>query len=478
MQTLKELFYSISATNVVDIGIITCLMYFILVWFRGTRAFQILATLLGMGLFYFFASGMGLILTSVLFQYLGAAIILVLVVVFQPEIREMLDRASPIRFLRGTYQTDINPDTIEETVRAVADLARYRVGAIMVFQRLDKLDNLILKGKTLDSLVSSEALTMIFQKTSALHDGAVLILGDRIKAAGCILPLSKKEELDPQYGTRHRAALGLTERSDALCVVVSEERGEVSLMERGVITAYRKKSEFREALAKGLTHVKSIQQDSATGLMALLRSNWRLKILAFGIAALLWMVIVGPQRSELGLSVPIQYTNLAPGMEITGTWMDRIDVRLRGSQSGLANLQPGSVRAVLDLSGVVPGLNFFRVSRKNLQVPPGVTISQIRPSDLQLHIETALVKKMNVVPTVVGALPDNTRITVAPAEVTVRAIQDDLKKVVSVTTEPVNVLELRSRGRMTLPVVVKPDGLRIDSIDPLQVIISLEAEQP
>ncbi len=95
MQNLKELFYSISIANTVDIVIIACLIYFVLGWFQGTRAFQILATLLGIGLFYFAASEAGLVLTSILFQYLWAAIIIVLVIVFQPEIREMLDRASP-----------------------------------------------------------------------------------------------------------------------------------------------------------------------------------------------------------------------------------------------------------------------------------------------------------------------------------------------------------------------------------------------
>jgi len=413
----------------------------------------------------------------VLFQYLGAALILVLVVVFQPEIREMLDRASPMRYLSGAQSTRMAPHVADETVKAVADLARLRVGALLVFQRLDRLDNLVLKGKILESLVSAEALCMIFQKNSPMHDGAVLIHHDRIMAAGCILPLSGNENLGPQYGTRHRAAVGLTERSDALCVVVSEERGEVSLVNHKEITVFRKKSEFREALERGLVHARSFQQTPEAGFMALLSSNWRLKIFAFAIAVLLWFAIVGPQRSELGLSVPIQYTNLPPSMEITGTWTDRTDVRIRGSETGLANLKPGSVRAVVDLSGVLPGLNFLRITKKDILVPPGTTIAQIRPSDLQLHIQTALVKKVAVAPALVGMLPEKTRVIVSPTEVTVRAIQDDLKKVTSVTTESINVSELRTKGKITLPVLVRPEGLKIDSLDPMQVTVSLELEE-
>ena len=252
MQALKELIYSISAANILDITIIGCLIYFVLAWLQGTRAFQILTTLLGIGLFYLAASATGLILTSILFQYLWAAIIVVLVIVFQPEIREMLDRASPIRYLSGRQPEDVKPDIIDEIVRAVADLARVKIGGLIVFQRLDRLDNLMLKGKLLDSLVSAEALVMIFQKTSPLHDGAILISRDRIKAASCVLPLSQNEDLGPHYGMRHRAALGLTEKSDAVCVVVSEERGEVSLVEGKEITSYKKKGEFRQALERWL----------------------------------------------------------------------------------------------------------------------------------------------------------------------------------------------------------------------------------
>lgn len=477
MQALAEFLQSISVANMVDIVIMACLIYFILSWFQGTRAFQILVTLLAIGVFYLVASALGLILTSILFQYLWAAIIVVLVIVFQPEIREMLDRASPVRYLSGRHANDARPDTLDELVRAVAELARLRIGGLIVFQRMERLDNLILKGKTLDTVLSAEALLMIFQKTSPLHDGAVLISKDRIQAASCILPLSTDEALSSRYGTRHRAALGLTERSDALCVVVSEERGEVSLVEDKEITVYRKKGEFRQALERGL--VRGVTAETGgppPGPLALLRANWPLKMAAAWSAVLLWFVIVGPQRSEVGMSIPIQYTNLPASMEITGKWMDRIDVRIRGSESGLANLRPGSVRAVVDLSGVVPGLNYFRITSKNLLVPPGITASQIRPSDLHLNIEAASVRKVSVVPTIVGVLPEKHKIAVVPSEVTVRAVHGDLKKVASVTTEPVNVAELMAKRKVMIPVQVKPEGLKIDSIDPMQVAVTIETE--
>jgi len=141
MQYIKDLFYSISIINVLDIAIITTLIYAVIAWFKDTRAFQILATVIGMGILYFAASKSGLILTSILFQYLWAAIIIVLVIVFQPEIREMLDRASPVRYLSGRQNNEIESDIIDETVNAVSELAGLRIGAIIVFQRRERLDN-------------------------------------------------------------------------------------------------------------------------------------------------------------------------------------------------------------------------------------------------------------------------------------------------------------------------------------------------
>lgn len=375
MQIFTDLFYSISATNVVDMLIIAFLIYFVLAWVRGTRSFQILATLLAIGLFYLAASRLGLILTSVLFQYLWAAIIIVLVIVFQPEIREMLDRASPMRYLSGRNLAVVEPDVIEETVRAVAELARLRLGALIVFQRVDSVRNLMLKGKALE-----------------LH--LISGTGDR--------------------------------------------------------------------------------EDRPYGALAFLWSNWQLKLISLAASIFLWFVVVGPRSSELGISVPIQYSNLPQGMEITGKWMDRIDVRVRGSEASLANLKSGSVRALVDLSQVVRGLNFFRISDKNLLVPPGIAITHIRPSDLTLNIAAASVKKVKVSPSVIGAIPLSMRVLVSPAEVQIRGIKTELQRVTSVVTDPINIAELVEKGKTTVAVSVQPQGVRIEGIDPLQVTVSLE----
>lgn len=474
MQYLRDILYSITVANVVDVAFIAFLIYLFVSSLRTTRAFQILVSLLGISLLFYLATAMGLILTSVFFQYIWTAIVIVLVIVFQPEIREMLERATPIRYLRGSRPGTLEPDLIEATVEAVTRLAKTKTGALIVFQRADRIANLILEGKALDGVVSEEALVMIFQKTSPLHDGAVIIKNGRIASAGCILPVSKNEDLSSHYGTRHRAAVGICERSDALCVVVSEERGEISIVEGKQIANYQNTDAMRETLRRGLLPNDTPPEPNLPRPLARIGKNWKLKLASIGTAAFLWVIVVGPQRSEVGISVPIQYTNLPPEMEITGKWMDRIDVRLRGSEGSLANLRPGVVRALVDLSGVVTGLNYFRINEKNLQVPPGIAISKIRPSDLHLKIEAASVKKFPVNINTDSIIPANMRVSMNPKEVQVRGLSKDLDKIKRVVTEPFDVDELLTGRQMNLALEVEPSDVRIDGIEPLTVSITLE----
>jgi diadenylate cyclase len=477
MQTLQDFFKSITWVNLLDIVILSGLIYYPLTWFARTRAVQILVILMGIGVAYFGALRAGLILTSYLFQYLWAAIIVLLVIVFQPEIRGMFDRAAPIRFLSARWRgaSQPSPGQVEEVVKAASDLAKENVGALIVFQRSDGLDNLTLKGTELDAIISAEAIMTIFQKTSPLHDGAVVLLNDRIVSACCILPLSTDESLSQKFGTRHRAAIGITERSDAIVIVVSEERGEVLLAEHGQFLQFHTSHELGNALLHGLSQQPNTRKGPETGLVSRVCSNWHVKILSLASAVLFWFAMVGPRLAEVGMSVPIQYANLPAGMEITGKWVDRVDVRVRGSESALANLQPGSVRVAIDLSDLVSGLNFFRISEKNLFVPPGISIKQILPSDLHLKIETAGDETFGVRLSLVGEPSPGQTITLVPQKVRIRAQAAELRKIESVITHPVDWSLLSQKGKVVVPIRVKPDGLRIESINPSEVTVSIES---
>lgn len=219
---------------IVDLGIVWFLVYRALVVIRGTRAMPMLVGLVAIATVYLIAQPLGLVTLGWLIDNFLSSIILVIVVIFQDEIRRTLTKvgAHPLLF-SGNRAEPVSH--FDEVGIAVGKLSRARVGALIVIERDVGLDEIIEEGVTLDAKLSRKLLYSIFVKESALHDGAVIIEAGVIRAAGVVLPLSSNPDIDPSFGTRHRAALGITERSDAIVIVVSEESGSVTLLADGGI---------------------------------------------------------------------------------------------------------------------------------------------------------------------------------------------------------------------------------------------------
>ncbi len=218
----------ISWRDVLDVALVAVVIYNLLLLIRGTRAVQMLLGLLFIGAAYYLAGAANLLTLQ---QLLGSFLFVLpfaIIVLFQQEIRRALASfgRNPLWGL-GTHQK--TEATIHETVLAAAAMAERRTGALIVIQRLEGLRNFIENGIIIDALVSYDLLINIFNPETPLHDGAVIIQEDRIAAAACFLPLTLKPELSKEFGTRHRAALGISEEVDALAVVVSEETGIISL---------------------------------------------------------------------------------------------------------------------------------------------------------------------------------------------------------------------------------------------------------
>jgi diadenylate cyclase len=238
--------YSILLTSV-DILLVAYLVYRGLLIVRGTRAAPMLGGLTIVVLLYFLATNLGLLtLAWVLGKFLSS-IILVIVVIFQDEIRKTLTKVG----LQPVFHRASKPlvdKTVEDITLACTRLSKGKIGGLIVIQREVGLADLMEESVLLDALVNRKLLISIFSKDSPLHDGAVLIVGDRIKSAGCVLPLSFNPDLDPNLGTRHRAALGLSERSDAFIIVVSEENGAISIAREGRLMRNLDASLLRDSL--------------------------------------------------------------------------------------------------------------------------------------------------------------------------------------------------------------------------------------
>jgi diadenylate cyclase len=235
-----------------DILIVSILMYRVLLVIRGTRALPMLIGLTSVALVYFVAKRVGLVTLAWLIDSFFNSFILLVVVIFQDDIRRALTKmgAQSIFF---KHAKAVPNKVLEEIALSAHKLSKAKLGSLMVIQRDVGLDEFMEEGVFLDAQVNPKILYSIFSKDSPLHDGAVIIEGGRIKAAGCVLPLSFNPDLDPNLGTRHRAALGITERSDALVIVTSEETGGITLIIDGTLHRNLDSSSLRELLEKHST---------------------------------------------------------------------------------------------------------------------------------------------------------------------------------------------------------------------------------
>ena len=237
MDLLSELLRrpAIAWWDILDIALVSFLMYELLLLIRGTRAMQMALSggfLIGL---YFASQWLRLETVNWVIRNLAGSVVFAIIVLFQSDIRRALAHFGRAPFFRYIERLENASEAIEELVVACTSLASRRIGAIIVIEREIGLRNYIEGGIPLDATVTYDLLASIFQPGSPLHDGAVIIQGERIAAAACFLPLSVNPRLSKDLGTRHRAALGLTEENDATAIVVSEETGSISLVTGGDI---------------------------------------------------------------------------------------------------------------------------------------------------------------------------------------------------------------------------------------------------
>ncbi|HJV35899.1 diadenylate cyclase CdaA [Geomonas sp.] len=371
--------------DIADILIMTFLVYQLYTWFKNTRALQVLFGLLFLGALYVVTKSMGLFMTSWILQELGTVLLVLLIVVFQAEIRQALYRLSLLRKLFDRQETSLRVDLLEFS-SAIFTLASQRIGALTVFQREEVLDDFILHGVSLDSLVSGQLLQSIFVPTSPLHDGAVLIKDGRVARASCHLPLSVSPDVPQHFGTRHRAGLGLSERSDAVVVIVSEERGEVSLALGGELEKMGSQAELHEKLSSLLLPLS--RESQRVGLKARLFSNFWPKLAVFALVFICWSLITYRQGAILTVTAPIKFHNLPDNLTISPrSYPEGVDLQLKAFSNLVASPKDLDVVIDLDLSGVKEGGNTVAIRKEDIKLPPGVVVTSMERSKIWFSTE-------------------------------------------------------------------------------------------
>lgn len=368
--------------DLLDILIMSILIYQLYSWFRKSRAIQVLAGLGTITAIYFVTRQAGLLMTSWVLQQLGTVVIVVIVVVFQNEIRQTLYRFSKLHDLLGGEKQGrcSGPARIAE---AAFSLAKENCGALIVFQRSDQLDDHLSNGIPLDAQISTPLLQSIFKDGTPLHDGAALIHNERILQAACLLPLTDNQHLPQQYGTRHRAALGLSERTDAVVLIVSEERGEVSLAEGDELTRMQTINQLEARLTALLLPEGETQRQS---LARRLFSDLLSKTAILVGVTLVWLLLSTRQGEVAIVPVPLAFHGLPTGMTLVRVSPEEVTVRLRSNSGLVPSPRQLDLTADLDLSNAQEGYNNLRVSLSHVRVPPGMTVVGLEPTSVRVLV--------------------------------------------------------------------------------------------
>ena len=392
-----DLLRDVGLLDVVDIGVVAVLAWLGLRLVRRTRARPALLGLGTLGAIYLAARQLGLGLTAAIFQAFFAVLVLVLVVVFQDDLRRIFEQVGAWVSRRRGEEPSGGPNDM--LVRAVEQLASARTGALIVVPGREPIDRHLEGGVELDGLLSQPLLLSLFDASSPGHDGAVVLVNDRITRFAVHLPLSTDREQLVGVGTRHAAALGLSERTDALCIVVSEERGTISLSVGGRLRLV----ERPRALAIELRRHQRPTPLRSSG------NGWREPrfrdaILAVGIAAGLWVVQVpGSVVTEVEVEAPVVVDKLPSELRLEGVEPKGVRVRLSGRRRDLVLARSGSVEVRVDALLARLGRRTFPITPDLVERPEGLEVTSVRPERVKITIGRA----EGAAPTAAAEEPDS-----------------------------------------------------------------------
>jgi uncharacterized protein (TIGR00159 family) len=365
--------------SVLDFVVLAPSIYFLLRWSRDARALRVTIGILALEAGALVASRFDLVITVWVLHAAAVGAGVVLIVLFQPELRHALSLLEVA--LKRSERRSALSQALEVVSAAAFSLAGAGRGALLVLTRYDSVNELLQGGVPLGGHVSPEILEAVFRKVSPVHDGATIVEGDRITRVGALLPLSHTEKLPRKWGTRHRAGMGLAERSDAVVVVASEERGDVTLMRDG---AFRRV----DSAADMLNELKTL----FTPQHAVPSSKFfrRSELLLQGVAIVLAVSIVAATPLVAGTvvrmrTVPIEVTNMARDLRIQDQSAVVAQVQLRGNSRTLDSIEGTSLTARADVQSLSEGIHDVGLEIPR-SLPHGVTAEAILPERITLQL--------------------------------------------------------------------------------------------
>jgi uncharacterized protein (TIGR00159 family) len=458
MDHLSHFFQTVRWQDLLDIALNSYMLFRLYVLFRGTSAFRVLV---GLAIFWIsnkLALSLGLVVTSWVLQGITLVAAVIIVVIFRNEIRSVL-QAKNLKSILWGFPKGAEGAPAEVVAEALFELAKSRTGALLILPGKEDLSEAIHSGIPWKGLVSKEMILTVFFPDNPVHDGAALVRGRQIDEVGVILPLSHRDDLPSFYGTRHRAALGLAERSDALVLAVSEERGVVSAARSSLMHEVKSKEKLLniiESHAGAMTSWGRTRKDRVQLSLAALLS-------VFLITAV-WSTFTRGVDTMVSMDTPLEYMNRPSGMEILDTSANAVRLEVSGSIALLRRIQPDQVSVKLDLSKGVPGSNQFTITPESVSLPPGVLLKDVKPPVVEVTLDTTVKKELPVQVDWVGKLQEPyviAQVKIDPPTVQVSGSAQVLSTLSAVYTEKVSVDPIARSGTLSAKLIPSPPSLKL-----------------
>lgn len=362
------------------------LIYLILIFIKQSRSYFVVSALVLLAAVNLISTSFDLSLTRQIVQPILTFIIVIIVIVFQREIRRFFEWFSfTSRRLAHQRKQNVSEGISVVIARALMELAKRRFGAIVVLQGEYPLDNVTEGGFPLDGKISIPLLLSIFDPTSPGHDGAVIVDNYRIRRFGVHLPLAEHFDKFAKFGTRHRATVGITEKTDALALVVSEEKGIVSYSEGGELITISEQDQLEKLIEDYLK--EGIETEKNSPWKDLVVHNFWHKLGAVGLSAVMWFTFVyqtGVATQQVKAS--IEFRSLSSELMINETDIQEANVTISGNYRDLRSMTPTDVKIIVDLSEAKAGTKRYSITEDNITLPSYFSLTSIKPKSVRVSI--------------------------------------------------------------------------------------------
>ncbi len=475
LTALRDVWLRLRLADLLDIVVVSTALYVTISWIRRAHARFALAGLAALIGLYFTARLFDMVLTLLIFQA-GITIALVaLVVIFQEEIRRFFEHIAiegrlPVRRTESPHAAVVEP-----VASALAEMAKKRIGALVVFRGREPLERHLSGGFVLEGEISVPLLDSIFDTSSSGHDGAIIVDDGRLRKFGVRLPLSNHVPEGARYGTRHTAALGLSECSDALVVVVSEERGAISVAQAGRLEKVASGKALRQLIYRFLQETWPEKRPSLA--RRLFARDLGVKAISVAVAAIAWVVVIGRESSHVArtVSVPIVFRDVPEEWLLDEPKPMEARVTLMGPERAFVPLSADLLTFTLPADRLKPGEQRVLLRDQDLSLPAGISVRRVDPDAVTITVHETVVVEVPVKATVRGKLHSGlrlARIEPIPRRVKLRVRKDERWKYNDIRTEPVDLSSLDENTTLYRP-LSPPAGARLAGGAPEQVTLKI-----